>query len=85
LGFYLGDDNNKEIKEKLPQLASVVSELMYGEGLEVDGVMYTFKVTFGGKHGNVGRAMCFLLILYALLNVFSNEMRIHLVARPSCS
>jgi hypothetical protein len=33
--------------------------------------MYTFKVNFGGKHGNVGRAVCFLLILYCtLLNIF---------------
>jgi hypothetical protein len=30
-------------------LAAVVSELMSDEGLEVDGVKYTFKVTFGGK------------------------------------
>jgi hypothetical protein len=49
LGFFLGDDKYKEIQEKVPQLAGVVSWLLSEEGLEVDGVKYTFKVTFGGK------------------------------------
>jgi hypothetical protein len=49
LGFLLGDDKYKHIEEKLPTLAAVVSELMSEEGLEVVGVKYTFKVTFGGK------------------------------------
>jgi hypothetical protein len=42
------EDKYKEIKDKLPQLAAVVSGVLSKEGLEVDGVKYTFKVTFGG-------------------------------------
>jgi hypothetical protein len=34
----MGDDEYKEIQEKLPRLAAVVSGLMSEEGLEVDGV-----------------------------------------------
>jgi hypothetical protein len=49
LGFFLGDDKYKEIQEKVPLLAAVVSWLLSKEGLEVDGAKYTFKVTFGGK------------------------------------
>ena len=49
LGCFLGGDKYKEIQEKVPQLAGVVSWLLSEEGLEVDGVKYTFKVTFGGK------------------------------------
>jgi hypothetical protein len=70
LGFFLGDDKYKDIVEKIPQLAAVVLELMSKEGLEVDGVKYSFKVTFGGMLGDVGWAMCFLSILCALSNWF---------------
>jgi hypothetical protein len=45
----VGDDKFKHIEENLPPIAAVVSELMSEEGLEVDGVKYTLKVTFGGK------------------------------------
>jgi hypothetical protein len=43
------DDKYKHIEENLPTLAAVMSELMSEEGLEVDGVKCTVKVTFGGK------------------------------------
>jgi hypothetical protein len=49
----IGDDKYKEIKTKLPRLAAVVSGLLSAEGLKVDGVKYTLKVTFGGKMGYV--------------------------------
>jgi hypothetical protein len=69
LGFYL-EDKYKEIVGKLPQLAAMVSELMSDEGLEVDGVRYTFKVTFGVMLGDAWWVVCFLSIVYALLSVF---------------
>jgi hypothetical protein len=46
--FYGGRQVQAHIEEKLPTLATVMSELMSKESLEVDGVKYTFKVTFGG-------------------------------------
>jgi hypothetical protein len=70
LGFFLGDDKYKDIVEKTLQHAAMVSELMSDEGLKVDGVKYTFKVTFGGILGDVGLAMCLLSMLCALLSCF---------------
>jgi hypothetical protein len=43
------DDKYKHIEEKLPTLAVVVSQLMFEEGMKVDGVKYTFEATFGDK------------------------------------
>jgi hypothetical protein len=40
----------------LPELTVLASGLITKEGLEVDGVKYTFKVTVGGKLGYV---VCF--------------------------
>ena len=79
LGFFLGDDKYMDIVEKIPQLAAVVSELMSNEGLEVDGVKYTLKVTFGGMLGDVGLPMCFVSILWGLLSCF-----LTLAANSSC-
>jgi hypothetical protein len=78
-GFYMGSDKYKEIVEKLRQLAAMVSELISDEGLEVDSVSNTFKVTFGGMLGDVGWAVCFLLI-YVYYQVFPT-----LAANLSCS
>jgi hypothetical protein len=78
-GFFLGDDKYKDIVEKISQMAAVVSELMFDEGLEVDGVKYTFKVTFGGILGDFGLAIWFLSISCALLSCF-----LTLAANSSC-
>jgi hypothetical protein len=72
LGFFLGDDKYMDIVEKIPQLGRVVSELMSDEELEVDGVKYTFKVTFGGMLGDVGLAMCFFVAFMCIIMLFSN-------------
>ena len=50
LAFYLGDDKYTDIHAKLPQLSAMVAQLLSQEGMEVDGVKYTFKVTFGGDY-----------------------------------
>ena len=50
LAFYLGDDKYTDIQAKLPQLSAMVAQLLSQEGMEVDGVKYTFKVTFGGDY-----------------------------------
>jgi hypothetical protein len=78
-GVFLGNDKYKDIVEKI-QSAAMVSKLMSDEGLEVDGVKYSFKVIFGGMLGDVGLAMCSLTILCAL----SSCRFLTLAANSSC-
>jgi hypothetical protein len=57
-----GDDKYKHIVEKLPQLAAVVSGLLYKEGLEVDGVKNTFKILLEISLVMVSVNVCFMSI-----------------------
>jgi hypothetical protein len=73
-GFLGGGDKYKHIAEKPPTLVAVVSELMSEEGMQVDGVKYTFIVTFGGKPP-VMRHKCYICRFNCiLLKTFSHTL-----------